>query len=136
MQGFVIFYSLNIFAFKFRPMRSHLFLIIQSNCSYIFALILDWATVFVKICRSVVEIMPHLVDKLSFDIYLLITVHFCFPKTFFLLISVVIVLMFFLCSSKSHCSFKIVPVKGVWSRSFVIFHQYLCFFLVPLTCIY
>ena len=56
-------------------MRSHPVLINQSNCSYIFDLILDWATVYVKICLSVVEIMPHLVDKLSFDIYLLITVH-------------------------------------------------------------
>ena len=92
-------------------MRSHSVLIIQSNCSDIFDLILDWATVFVKICWSAVEIMPHLVDKLSFDIYLLIAVHFRFPKSFFLLISALIVLMFFLGSSKSHCSFKIVPTK-------------------------
>ena len=92
-------------------MRSHPVLIIQSTCSYILALILDWATVFVKICWSVVEITPHFVDKLSFDIYLLITVHFCFSKKFFVLVLALIVLMFFLCSSKSHCSFKIVPIK-------------------------
>ena len=111
-------------------MRSHPVLIIQSNCSYIFALILDWATVFVKICWSVVEITPHFVDKLSFDIYLLITVHFCFSKKFFVLVLALIVLMFFLCSSKSHCSFKIVPIKKVWCHLFVIFHQYLCAFFL------
>ena len=58
--------------------------------------------------------MPHLVDKLSFDIYLLITVHFCFPnldKKFFVLISALIVLILFLFSSKSHCFFKIVLIK-------------------------
>ena len=33
-----------------------------------------------KFFSSVVEITPHLVDNLSFDIYLLITVHFCFPN--------------------------------------------------------
>ena len=61
-------------------MRLFTVLIIQSNCSYIFNLILDRATVFVKICSLFVEITPHHVDKLSFDIYLLITVHFCFPN--------------------------------------------------------
>ena len=40
-------------------MRSHPVWIIQSNSSYIFALILDWAIVYVKTCLSVVEIMPH-----------------------------------------------------------------------------
>ena len=113
----------------FRPIRSHPVLIIQSNCSYIFASILDWATVFVKICWSVAEITPHLADKLSFEIYLLITVHFCSPKKFFLLISALFVLMFFLCSSISHCSFKIVPIKKecdvVCSLSFIN----ICFFL-------
>ena len=33
-----------------------------------------------KIFSSVAEITPHLVDKLSFDIYLLIRVHICFPN--------------------------------------------------------
>ena len=81
-------------------------------CSYIFALSLDWATVF--FCLSVVEITPHLVDKLFFDIYLLITVHFYFPnldKKFFVLISALIVIILFLFSSKSHFSFKIVRIR-------------------------
>ena len=101
-------------------MRSHPVLINQSNCSYIFDLILDWATVYVKICLSVVEIMPHLVDKLSFDIYLLITVHFCFPKKFFYWFQCWLFLCF-LCSSKSHCSFKIVLIK----KSVMSFVHYL-----------
>ena len=94
-----------------------------------------------KFCSSVVEITPHLVDKLSFDIYLLITVHFCFPnldKKFFVLISLFIVLILFLFSSKCHCSIKIVLTK----KSVLPFVRYLSsvsvfFFLFhPLTCIY
>ena len=111
-------------------MRSHPVLIIQSNCSYIFALILDWATVFVKICWSVVEIVPRLVDKSSFDIYLLITVHFCFPKKNFLLISALIVLMFFLGSSKSHCSFKIVPIKKEYDVVCLLTFTSICVFFL------
>ena len=87
-------------------------LILFLFCSYIFALSLDWATVF--FCSSTVQITPHLVDKLFFDIYLLITEHFYFPnldKKFFVLISALIVLILFLYSSKSHCSFKIVLIK-------------------------
>ena len=68
----------------------------------------------------------------SFDIYLLITVHFCFPnldKKIFVLISALTVLILFLFPSKSHCSFEIFLIKkSLW---FVIFYQYLCFFLVP-----
>ena len=49
-------------------------------CSYIFALSLDGAPNLSKFCSSVVSIIPHLLDKLSFDIYLLITVHLCFQN--------------------------------------------------------
>ena len=64
---------------------------------------------------SVVEITPHLVDELSFDVYLLITVHFCFPnldKKFFVLISALIVLIL-LFPSKFY-SFKMVLIKIVY----------------------
>ena len=50
----------------------------------------------------------------SFDIYLLITVHFCFPnldKKIFVLISALTVLILFLFPSKSHCSFEIFLIK-------------------------
>ena len=111
-------------------------LILFLFCSYIFALSLDWATVFFLL--SVVEITPYLLDKLFFDIYLLIAVHFYFPnldKKFFILISALIVLILFLFSSRSHCSFKIVLIVIVL---FVNFHQYLCvlFLFHSLTCIY
>ena len=95
----------------FWPMRLHPVLIIQSNCSYILALILDWATI---ICSSVLETTLHLVVKLSFDIYLLITVQFCSPnldKKFFYWFQHWFFLWFFLFSSKFHSSFKIVLMK-------------------------
>ena len=82
-------------SYFFHPLSLILFLF----RSYIFALNLDWVTVLVIICSSVVGITTHLVDNLSFDIYLLITVHFCFPnldKKFFVLISALIVLILFL----------------------------------------
>ena len=100
-------------------------------CSYIFALSLHWATVFAKIFLISCWNSPNLVDKLSFDIYLLITVHFCFPnlnKKIFVMISALPVLILFLFSSKSHCSFKIVlRKKRVYCLLFVMFHQYLFF---------
>ena len=91
-----------------------------------------------KFCSSVVEITPHFVDKLSFDTYLLITIHFCFlnlDKKFFVLISTLIVLILFLFSSKSHCSFKIFLIKKectiFWLLSFTcIFHLSSFIFLV------
>ena len=68
-----------------------------SHCSYfvlIFLLIeLQYLS---KFFSSVVEITPHLENKLSFDIYLLITVNFCFPnldKKFFVLITALIILI-------------------------------------------
>ena len=82
-------------------------------CSYIFALSLDWATVFVKIlfisCWNYTSPC-----RLFIFWYLLITVHFCFPnldKKFFVLISALIVLILFLFSSKSY-SFKMVLIKN------------------------
>ena len=121
-------------SYFFHPLSLILFLF----CSCIFALSLDWATVFAKIFSSFVEIIPHLVDKLPFDIYLLIAVHFCFPnldKKFFVLISASIFLILFLFSSKSHCSFKIVLIKKectiFWLLSFTcIFHLSSFIFLV------
>ena len=109
-------------------------------CSYIFVLSLDWATVFVKIlfisCWNYTSPC-----RLFISWYLLITVHFCFPnldKKFFVLISALTVFILLLFSSKSHCSFKIVPIKIVYCLLFVIFHQYLYVFFLfhPLTCIY
>ena len=108
-------------------------LILFLFCSCIFALSLDWATVFAKIFSSFVEIIPHLVDKLPFDIYLLIAVHFCFPnldKKFFVLISALIFLILFLFSSKSHCSFKIVLIK----KSVLSFVYYLSSISVFFSC--
>ena len=115
-------------------------LILFFFCPYIFALSLDWATVFVKIlfisCWNYTSPC-----RLFISWYLLITVHFCFPnldKKFFVLISALTVFILFLFSSKSHCSFKIVPIKIVYCLLFVIFHQYLYVFFLfhPLTCIY
>ena len=81
---------------------------------------------------SVVEITPRLLDKLSFDIYLLIIANVCFlnlDKKFFVLRSALIVLILFLFSSKSHCSFKIVLIKErMYCLFSVIFHRYLFFF--------
>ena len=77
-----------------------------------------------KIYWPVVEITPHLVDKLPFDIYLLITVHFSFPnldKIVFVLISALLVHILFLFSSKSHCSFEMFLIK----KSVLSFVRYL-----------
>ena len=94
-----------------------------------------------NICQNFVHQLlklhtPHLVDKLSCDIYLLITVHLCFLKSdkkFFVLMSALIVLISFLFSRKSHCSFKIVLIK---KKSVLSFFRYILsifarFFLVP-----
>ena len=95
-----------------------------SCCSYLVLIFLLKLQYFLKFCSSVVEITPHLVDKLSFDIYLLITVHLCFlnlDKKFFVLMSALIVLILFLFSSKSHCSFKIVLIKKESVLSFLCY---------------
>ena len=111
-------------------------------CSYFVLVFLLKLQYLSKFSSSVVEITPHLVDKLSFDIYLLITVHLCFlklDKKFFVLMSALVVLISFLFSSKSHCSFKIVLIKKrVYCLFSVIFCQYLRdFFLFhPLNYIY
>ena len=111
-------------------------------CSYFVLVFLLKLQYLSKFCSSVVEITPHLVDKLSFDIYLLITVNLCFlklDKKFFVLMSALIVLISVLFSSKSHCSFKIVLIKKrVYCLFSVIFYQYLQdFFLFhPLNYIY
>ena len=94
------------------------YLILLLFCSYNFALSLDWVTVFVEI------------DNLSFDIYLLITVKFCFPnldKKFFVLILAFIVYIL-LFSSKSHCSFKNVLIKRVYSLLLLSFINICVFF--------
>ena len=65
-----------------------------------------------SICQKLLKL--HSPCRLFISWYLLITVHFCFPnfdKKFFVLISVLTVLILFLFSSKSHCSFKIVLIK-------------------------
>ena len=52
-------FDLNLGPYFFHKLSLILFLF----CSYIFTLSLDWATVFF-FCSSVVETIPHLVDKL------------------------------------------------------------------------
>ena len=102
-----------------------------SCCSYLVLIFLLKLQYFSKFCSSVVEITPHLVDKLSFDIYLLITVHLCFlnlDKTFFVLRLALIIPILFLFSSKSNCSFKIgFMKKRVYCLFSVISHKYLFF---------
>ena len=97
--------------------------------SYFLLIFLIQAKIFVKILFISCWNYTHLVDKLALDIYLLITVYFRFPnldKMIFVLISVLIVLILFLFSSKSLCCFKIVLIKKrMHYFLFVIFHQYL-----------
>ena len=115
-------------------------LILFLFCSYIFAFQVQIELQYLsKLCSSVVEITPHLVGKLFFDIYLLITVHLGFPsldKKFFVLISALIVLILFLFPSKSHCSFEIFLIKNEGTVFCSLSFQK-CFFLFhPLTCIF
>ena len=133
MQDFIIFYSLNIFVFKlliFWPMRLHPVLIIQSNCSYILALILDWATI---ICSSVLETTLHLVVKLSFDIYLLITVQFCSPnldKKFFYWFQHWFFLWFFYFPA----NFIVLLKLFLWKKSVMLFVHCLSAISVFFSC--
>ena len=81
-------------------------------CSYFVLVFLLKLQYLSKFCSSVVEITPHLPDKLSIHIYLSITLHlYNLDKKFFVLRSALIVLILPLFSSKFHCYFKIVLIK-------------------------
>ena len=86
-----------------------------------------------SICQKKIYQLLKLHLTSSFGLYLLITVHFCFPnldKKFFVLISALTVLILFLFPSKSHCSFEIFLIKKESLVRYLLSIS-VCFFLVP-----
>ena len=107
----------------------HLLSLLFVVCSYVFAVSLDWATVFVKSCWNYTSRC-----RLCISWYLFVNCRiFVFQtwiKSFFVLVSALIVLILFLFSSKSHCSFKIVLIKN----SVLFFVCYLSLISVFFSC--